>query len=264
MNKEWPKISVITPTLNQARFIEKTIKSVLEQNYPNLEYLVFDGGSSDGTQEILSRYSDFIKWWSEPDKGQSHAINKGLRMATGEIVAYLNSDDEYEKGALYAVGHFFATHKNAFWVTGKCKIIDESGNPIMFLIEKYKTLLLLSREKLLGIVDYVAQPATFWRRSAIEKVGYFDEGLKYTMDYDYWLRMAKHYKLFFINRYLAKFRIYPTSKTWQSALLQQQEEDLVINRHVSSSAIRLLHSLHRKLNIAGYSVLYKFRERLRY
>lgn len=260
MKENLPKISIITPTLNHAKFIEKTINSVLEQNYPNLEYLVFDGGSSDGTQEILKQYSKVIKWWSEPDRGQSHAINKGLRISTGEIVAYLNSDDEYEKDALFIVGHFFATHRDAFWVTGKCRIIDENGNPTMNLVEKYKTLLLLSRERLLGIVDYIPQPATFWRRTVIEKVGYFDESLKFTMDYDYWLRMAKSYKLFFINKYLARFRIYPSSKTWQSALTQQQEEEMVIRRHIKSGIIRILHSLHRKLNTIAYSALYRFQK----
>lgn len=106
-NKTLPKISIITPTLNQAEFIEKTILSVLNQNYPNLEYLVFDGGSSDGTQEILTKYSKEIKWWSEPDQGQSQAINKGLRICSGEIIGFINSDDQYEPNALLEVGIFF-------------------------------------------------------------------------------------------------------------------------------------------------------------
>jgi len=236
-----PKISIITPTLNQAEFIERTICSVLGQNYPDLEYLIFDGGSTDGTQEILRKYSPWVRWWSEPDGGQSHAINKGLSLCNGEIIGYINSDDEYESEALFKVGEFFSTHPNAMWVTGRCKIIDVNDKEIYSLISIYKYMLLrFHHPKLLTIVDYIAQPATFWRRKIVQEIGLFDERLRFVMDYDYWLRISQHYPLWVINDYLAKFRVYPTSKTWLSALSYDDEEERVIMHYVRSPLLHYL------------------------
>lgn len=251
-----PKISIITPTLNQAQFIERTILSVLNQNYPNLEYLIFDGGSSDGTQEILKKYSDRIRWWSEPDRGQSNAINKGLNISTGEIIGFINSDDEYEPGALFRVGKFFSNHPQAMWVTGKCKVIDIHGREVLSFISIYKNILLRFHSlSLLGIVNYIAQPATFWRRQIVREIGLFDEGLRYVMDYDYWFRIAQKYPLNVINSYLARFRLYPTSKTWQSALVHDDEEIKVVGRYIKSPLILGLHKLHRFFNNAIYAAL---------
>jgi len=253
-----PKISIITPTLNQAQFIERTIRSVLGQNYPDLEYLVFDGGSSDGTQEILEKYADRIRWWSEPDRGQSHALNKGLRICQGEIIGFINSDDQYEPGALLKVGEFFATHPNAMWVTGKCKIIDLRDNEIYSLISAYKHVLLkFHHPSLLTVVNYIAQPATFWRRRVVHEIGSFDESLRFVMDYDYWLRISQHYPLYVINDYLAKFRVYPSSKTWQSALSYEDEEEKVIKRYIKSSLLLGIHKLHRLINNYLYFMLSK-------
>lgn len=165
-NKTLPKISIITPTLNQAEFIEKTILSVLNQNYPDLEYLVFDGGSNDGTQEILKKYSKDIKWRSEPDQGQSSAINKGLRICSGEIIGFINSDDQYEPSALLKVGNFFASHPEAMWVTGKCKIINEYEKEVFSFVSFYKHILLrFHHPSLLGVVNYIPQP----QPSGVEK-----------------------------------------------------------------------------------------------
>ncbi|MEW6654845.1 MAG: glycosyltransferase family 2 protein, partial [Bacteroidota bacterium] len=205
-NKTLPKISIITPTLNQAEFIEKTILSVLNQNYPDLEYLVFDGCSNDGTQEILKKYSKDIKWRSEPDQGQSSAINKGLRICSGEIIGFINSDDQYEPSALLKVGNFFASHPEAMWVTGKCKIINEYEKEVFSFVSFYKHILLrFHHPSLLGVVNYIPQPSTFWRREVLETVGFFDESLRYVMDYDYWFRLSQRYRLYFINEYLSKF-----------------------------------------------------------
>ncbi len=253
-----PKITIITPTLNQAQFIEKTILSVLNQNYPDLEYLIFDGGSTDGTQEILKKYSDYIKWWSEPDQGQSNAINKGLRISSGEIVGFINSDDEYEPGALIRVAEFFSDHPQVMWVTGKCKVINTEGKEVFSFISAYKHVLLKHHSlSLLGVVNYIAQPATFWRRRIVEEIGFFDEGLKYVMDYDYWLRIAQRYPLGIIYNHLARFRLYPTSKTWQSALAHENEEIEVVRRYIKSSLILRLHKMHRYLNSGIYTFLEK-------
>lgn len=257
--KALPKISIITPTLNQAKFIERTILSVLNQGYPDLEYLVFDGGSTDGTQEILQRYSAKIKWWSEPDRGQSHALNKGLQICTGEIIGFINSDDEYEPGALLKVGQFFSLHPEAMWITGKCRIIDEDDKEVFSFISIYKhTLLRLHHPALLAIVDYIPQPSTFWRRVIVEEIGLFDESLRYVMDYDYWLRISKRYRLYYINEYLARFRIYPSSKTWQSVVSQDKEEEKMVQRYVKSKFLLFMHRSHRFMNKLGYSLLEKF------
>jgi glycosyltransferase involved in cell wall biosynthesis len=136
------KISIITPSYNQAEFIERTIQSIFSQNYPDIEYIVMDGGSTDGTVKILKKYSDQIIWKSEKDNGQSDAINKGLKIATGEIVAYLNSDDTYEPGTLKKVADFFQKNPEKKWVYGKCKIINKKDQEIRKWITAYKNLLL--------------------------------------------------------------------------------------------------------------------------
>src|SRR5579862_9846502 len=125
--KSLPRITIITPSYNQADYIEQTIVSVLKQEYPNLEYIVMDGGSNDGTLDILKSYSDRLTWFSEKDHGQTHAINKGMRMASGVIVGFLNSDDILLPGALQHIGSFFVDHPEPKFVTGKCRVIDKNG-----------------------------------------------------------------------------------------------------------------------------------------
>lgn len=253
---DFPSLSIITPTLNQARFIEETIDSVLAQAYPKLEYIVMDGGSSDGTLAILKRHERHLTWFSQKDRGQSDALNKGFRMAKGEVLAYLNSDDIYEPGALLKVGAFFARHPQAHWVTGKCRIIDPQGKEIRRPITAYKNFWLRLRSyTVLQILDYISQPATFWRREVIERVGLFDENLKYAMDYDYSLRVGKRYQLWFINQYLASFRIHPTSKAGASADAQFIADLEILKSHTSAQWIIWLHKLHNCLIIPVYRLL---------
>src|SRR5665648_525607 len=164
-----PQITVITPSYNQGDFIDQTIQSVLSQNYPDLQYLVMDGGSTDQTVDILKQYDQQFFWVSERDRGQSDALNKGLRMATGEVVCFLNSDDLYEPGALFQVGKFFADHPEAAWLTGKCRVVDPMGVEIRRPITAYKNFWLRSKSyRALLVLDYISQPATFWRREVIE------------------------------------------------------------------------------------------------
>jgi glycosyltransferase involved in cell wall biosynthesis len=155
---EWPKISIITPSFNQGAFIEETIQSVLSQEYPNLEYMIVDGGSTDDTLDILHKYQDQLTWISEPDRGQVDAINKGLKLASGEVLAYLNSDDLYLPGALRKVGAYFAEHPQAEWLTGYCRNVDGEGQPIRGLIRAYKNFW-LSRPsyRVLLVLNYIAQ-----------------------------------------------------------------------------------------------------------
>jgi glycosyltransferase involved in cell wall biosynthesis len=256
VSSKLPKISVITPSYNSGRFIEQTIQSVLSQGYPNLEYLVMDGGSTDNTLEILQKYQGSVNWVSEKDRGQSHAINKGFALATGDVLAYLNADDIYEKGALHTVGKYFLNHPDAYWVTGRCKFIDPNGEEIRKLATLYKYLwLLLGSYKALMVTDYVSQPATFWHRNIIDRIGQFNETLHYAMDYDFSLRVGKTFKLWRIRQFLASYRIHRSSKTFSSpySIINQFTEDLMIaENNGASKRIVKLHTFHNALIINIY------------
>jgi glycosyltransferase involved in cell wall biosynthesis len=191
-----PKISIITPSFNQGPFIERTIRSVLDQEYPNFEYIVMDGGSMDGTIEILRKYEGRLKWISQKDEGQADAINKGIGVATGDVIAYLNSDDVYEPGTLKKVADQFSAHPETLWLTGHCRIIDEQDREIRRPITAYKNFLLRHySHSLLLITNPISQPATFWRRQVIDELGVFNKNEHFVMDYDYWLRIGKRYPL---------------------------------------------------------------------
>lgn len=219
------KISIITPSYNQANFIERTIQSVLGQNYPDLQYIVMDGGSTDGTLNILKKYSRQITWRSEVDRGQSNAINKGLRLATGDIVAYLNSDDTYQPCAFERVADFFENHPDKQWAYGKCKIINENDREIRRPITAYKNLLLkkYSYKKLLT-ENFISQPATFWRRELHDEIGYLNEIEYFCMDYEFWLRLGQKYAPGVIDAHLANFRCHPGSKSGNLNKKQFQDE----------------------------------------
>ena len=254
----YPKISIITPSLNQGDFIEQTILSVLSQGYPNLEYLILDGGSSDATLGVLERYAGKVSWSSETDKGQTDAINKGLRRATGSIVGYLNADDLLLPGALKKVGEAFTDNPQACWVTGKCRIVDEKNNEIRRPITVYKnTLLGLHSFSLLLMANYISQPATFLRREALESIGYLDENLRYVMDYEYWLRLYSKYPPVFIPEYLAAFKIHQRSKTTSTGHkdIYVEEEKIVVGRYVRSRFQMVVHDAHRFMMTFAYSLM---------
>ncbi len=207
MSQKLPTISIITPSYNQGKFLERTIQSVLSQGYPNLEYIVMDGGSSDETIAILQKYSDRILWESKPDRGQAHAINKGLKKSKGEIVAYLNSDDTYQPGTLLRVGELFANHPNISFLYGHGRLIDAQDKEIGF----YNNL--FEDHSRLAASCGISQPTAFWRRELLKSVGYFDESYSYTMDYEYWIRVSKKYTLYCEPLIVANTRIHPDAKT---------------------------------------------------
>ena len=251
-----PKITVITPSYNQGGFIEQTNQSVLDQGYPDLEYLVMDGGSTDQTLEILRKYSGNLLFSSEPDRGQSEAINKGLRLASGEVISYLNSDDLLVPGALVKVGNFFAAHPEAFWLAGRCRLIDPKGKEVRRFITFYKNFWLLFRSyQVLQVLDFIPQPATFWRREVIERVGYFDESLHYALDYDYSLRVGRHYRLWTMSQYLAAFRTHPASKSRQGTAIHFEEEFEVLKRYPTTPFLRSTHAIHTKCILTVYRIL---------
>ncbi len=204
-----PKVSIVTPSFNQARYIEQCIRSVWDQDCPNVEHVIFDGGSKDGTLDILRRCeSRGVRWISEPDKGQSDAINKGFRAATGDIIGWINSDDWYARGAFRVVLDYFRDHPEAQWVYGNNLFTDSKGH----VIRRVRTMpyrwdwLLYS-----GLL--IPQPGVFMRRRVIEDCGLLNAELHSVMDYEWWLRIAQKHPPHFIDRYLACFRLHEASKT---------------------------------------------------
>ncbi len=206
---DWPKISIITPSYNQGEFLEETILSVLNQRYANLEFMVVDGGSTDHSLEIIHRHARNLAWWtSEKDRGQTHAINKGLERATGDIVTYLNSDDLLLPGALHAVGRFFMTHTRESWLTGDCLFFGDVYPCGIWQFDPVPDVVHL----LIG--NQIAQPATFWKRRLTSELGLLDDQLNYCMDYEYWLRFMNAGKtLRRIQVPLAAFRHHGACKT---------------------------------------------------
>lgn len=206
-----PKISVITPSYNQARYIEQTIRSVLLQGYPNLEYIIIDGSSSDGSGEIIRKYEPWLAYWvSEPDRGQSHAINKGFELATGDVLCWLNSDDYYLPGALSAVGRRLAGVTGDYALVGHCLKIYADGSPAELLESKYE-----NRRRLLQFWKgyRMHQPSIFWRLEVSQRVGWLDERLNLIMDFDYWARIATHYDFVNIDRVLSCSNYHDAAKT---------------------------------------------------
>lgn len=222
----WPRISIVTPSLNQGQFIEETIRSVLLQGYPDLEYIIIDGGSSDGSVEIIKKYKPWLAYWvSEPDKGQAHAINKGFAKSTGEIFAYINSDDLYEPGAFKLVALQFR-QKKALLVAGECVIFDEHGvRDIYVPFWPQNINLLLTKCPF-------AQPASFWHSEFILKTEGMDESLGFCFDMEFFLRNALYGispKL--VNEKLARWRIHSKSKTMSQSLCFQKDLLKIVQKH---------------------------------
>jgi len=252
-----PRISIITPSYNQAQFIEKTVLSVVSQNYPNLEYIVMDGGSNDGTLEILKKYKGKLLWFSQKDEGQSDAINNAMKKAKGEILGYLNSDDLLQPESLHEVAEYFQEYPKISWVTGRCYMIDDKGELTRSCITSYKNFWLkyCRTRNALAILNFISQPATFWRREVVDKIGFFDRSLYYAMDYDYWLRLSKIYRLGFIDKHLASFRIHKVSKSRKNVKGLFSEGYQVAGRYINSPLI-FLHKLHDILSILTYKLFY--------
>jgi glycosyltransferase involved in cell wall biosynthesis len=208
-DNSWPRITVVTPSYNQAEFLEKTILSVLNQNYPNLEYIVIDGGSSDGSVEIIRKYEKYLAYWvSESDKGQSDALNKGFKIATGEIVAWQNSDDVYLPGAFEKVALFFASEGSISLIFGNVYILDREGemvDEIRFVPFSLKGLLYEGWN--------ITNQACFWKSKLFDHIGYLDDSLQYGMDFDWFVRAGiSGVRIRFIRSFLGCFRIHRDSK----------------------------------------------------
>ncbi len=220
------KVSIITPSYNQGRFIEETILSVKNQDYPNIEHIIIDGGSTDGTIEILKRY-DHLIWVSEPDNGQTNAINKGFRMATGDILTYLNSDDLLLPGAVRAVVDAFNIYPEVDFVYGNYTIIDSKGNHLLSrkTINYDRNVLIYGRA-------LIAQPASFFRRDVIEKIGLLDESYDFCMDLEFWIRAALNGIRFQrLDFPLAAQRLHNDAKTMNMGWKLNDEHRRILNQY---------------------------------
>jgi glycosyltransferase involved in cell wall biosynthesis len=220
-----PKLSVITPSYNQAAFIERTIRSVLDQGYANLEYIVVDGGSTDGSVGIIERYADYLSWWvSEPDEGQTDALNKGLDHATGKILTYINSDDYFLPGAFEAAVRTFE-HSEALWAVGAAQFVDASGR----LAEVWRPQLPRGRRQWWILDPWgVPQPSTFWRREVFERFGKFRQDMHYVFDTEFGLRLALAGELpELIDLDLAVRVVHPDAKSWNPKEFRREERRFV-------------------------------------
>jgi glycosyltransferase involved in cell wall biosynthesis len=202
-------VSIITPSFNQARYLEETIRSVLDQDHPQLEYIIVDGGSTDGSLEIIKKYADRLAWWvSEKDQGQTDAINKGFARAKGEVLAWLNSDDTYNPGAISAALAFLQAHPQAGLVYGDTNFIDENGKILGAFPAAQTDYKRLRR----GYV-HIPQQAAFFRADIWKQVGPLDPSFYFAMDYDLWVRIASHSPIFYTPQVWANFRLHSEGKT---------------------------------------------------
>lgn len=208
-----PLVSIITPSFNQGQFIEDTIKSVLNQTYDNIEYIVIDGTSTDNTLSILEKYHSKLKFISEKDTGQSNAINKGFTMSKGEIIGWINADDVLLPDSVEMVVKEFQAKDNLSIVYGNCAYIDEFNETIRSYGRDLHRFPNINLNYLLHKKAAVSQPGSFYSTPLVKKVGYLDESLHYAMDYDLWIRLLRVGEIKFIDRVLANFRIHSTSKT---------------------------------------------------
>jgi glycosyltransferase involved in cell wall biosynthesis len=253
MNRnERPKITIVTPSFNQGQFIEPTIQSVLSQDYPDLEYMIIDGGSTDKSIEIIKKYEDRIALWkSEKDNGQSDAIQKGLDLATGEVFAWQNSDDVYAPRVFGAVADIFAAFPGVDIVFGGWRFIDTDGNVLTT-----RSMRNYSLRKLRSGWGVPPQPAVFMRTSAVRRAGGIDQSKRYVMDYALYVRMAGRTNVSILDMVCGDFRMHASSKTVSETvrhireLVQTREELLGSTASIADRVAWLFYDRKRQIRDA--------------
>lgn len=242
----WPLVSIVTPSYNQGQFLEETIRSVLLQGYPALEYIIIDGGSTDGSVEIIRKYSPWLSYWvSEPDEGQAAAINKGFQLAKGEIIGWLNSDDLYLQGALANAVNTLEYFPDAGMVYGNSLVVDSHGN----VIWEHKTSQLTLPELL--TFKILSQPTVFFRRNALNASGLLNPSFHYLLDHELWIRIAKHYPIKYINSLLATSRRHPDAKNSSNASQFGKDAFRIVNLYSNDPDINFEINPYRQQMLAG-------------
>ena len=240
------KISIVTPSFNQADYLEQTIRSVLDQNYADVEYLIADGASTDGSVVIIKEHSEHLAWWvSEMDAGQADAINKGFSRATGEIIAWLNSDDYYLPETLVTVAKLFAANPNAGIIYGDVLSVDGAGNPIN--VQKFSQY---SVEDLMQF-KIISQPGVFMRRSVLEQAGYLDQSYHFLLDHQLWLRVAQLAPIIYVPQTLAVARYHDDAKNIAHAEKFGAEAFKILAWMETQPMLRSLLKENRKKVLAG-------------
>jgi glycosyltransferase involved in cell wall biosynthesis len=222
-----PVVTIVTPCYNQGEFIRATIESVLSQDYPNLEYIVMDGGSTDQTAAVVAEYAGRLTWISEKDRGQAHAINKGFARARGEIVAWLNSDDLYLPGAVRRAVDAFERVPHTGAIYGEGYLMDRDGRPT----GRFPATEPFNLWKLVYLSDYVLQQSTFFRRAAVADVGWLDETLHYALDWDLLIRLGQRFGLHYVPEYFGVLREHPDAKTYSGGRRRVEEIRVVLERY---------------------------------
>lgn len=237
-----PKISVITPSFNQATYLERTIRSVLDQGYPNIEYIIIDGGSTDGSIDIIRKYADQLTYWvSEPDRGQAHAINKGLQRATGEWVAWQNSDDVFYPGALAQLAQMAAKKLDASLIIGNMYLIDKDDEllrDVKYVRPTYRAMLAE------GMV--LTNQAAFWKRRLHDEIGYLDERLDCGFDFEWFLRVLNGGRIAaHVNATWGGLRMHEETKTSNRQAVFDSEYEKILEGRKVSSVNKSYHQLRR-------------------
>jgi glycosyltransferase involved in cell wall biosynthesis len=246
----YPKISIVTPSFNQAQYLERTIKSIVNQGYPDLEYIILDGGSTDGSPEIIERYVRNLSYWrSHPDKGQGNAIWQGIEMATGDVFAWLNSDDVYLPGTLDFIGRYFAEHPACRIVAGNCLRIGEDGR----ILNKFFCNPSQSVKSMVFWGCWCLQPAVFWRRDLLLDAGPIDPNLVLAFDSEFAIRYTRLAHWHKVERFLAGIRIHPQTKTSRLRELSNKEHAEYIRRYDYYQA----HTIERLMLRAFYRSRYE-------
>ena len=246
-----PRISVVTPSFNQARFLERTLRSVFDQGYPNLQYIVVDGGSTDGSVDLIRKYEHRLHYWvSEPDAGQTDALVKGFERADGDIFCWLNSDDLFEPHTLGEVAEFFQSHLDARAVYGDAIWIDVDDNPMHAKREHP-----FNRFIWLNDYNYIPQPSTFWRRDLYEQVGGLDRRFNLAMDADLWIRFADVTRLHHVPRIWSRMRFYPEQKNQRLRGESNREDQVIRSRYMPPRSPWV--TMQRKATAKGLRVGWK-------
>lgn len=220
-----PTLSIVTPSYNQAPYLDQTIRSVLDQGYPGIEYRIMDGGSTDGSVEVIRRHEGKLTGWvSEPDAGQADAIARGFALCGGEVLGYINSDDYYLPGALRAAGEAFAADPDLDLLYGDLVFVDPAGEPLVIDVLPDYQWADLAR------ICVIPQPASFWRRRAYVAAGGIDPSFYFSLDYDLFLRMAARGRVRHIPQLMAAFRFHPEAKTSRAQDRRAGEDRLLLRR----------------------------------